>query len=156
MVYHYTMGQNWKLIDESGELRPSLLNIQQGERPAVSFTRSSKFDGTAIPSLVRNGQPRRLTLLEAAERAEGLYRIAVDEADAPLTWHQYVKQAPIPAKIAKRLVVIANAEGAFVEDYRFSFPPVPRSKWLSVETFVFEPGRFESGKWEPIPPNGSR
>jgi hypothetical protein len=76
IAWHYTTGQKYKLIKQSGVLLPADIGVAPPEQPVLWFSTHPKYEPSAKKPLGdSNGKVlRMLTVDEMYEMADGLYR----------------------------------------------------------------------------------
>ena len=75
IAWHYTTGDKYELIKNSGVLLPADIGVKLPERPILWFSTHPKFEPTAMKPLVNaQGPIRMLTLEELRDMAGGLVR----------------------------------------------------------------------------------
>jgi hypothetical protein len=76
VAWHYTTGQNYELIKQTGMVIPASAGVQPPEEPILWFSTHPVFEPTALkPAGDENGNfIRMLSLDELSEMAGGLYR----------------------------------------------------------------------------------
>jgi hypothetical protein len=80
---------------------------------------------------------------ETAAKAGGLCRFGVSPETAPHSWQAFRRLARADQAILDGLVAGARRHGADPSRWYVSFVPVPRDKWLAIETWY-------RGKWDRI------
>ncbi|NQT56178.1 MAG: hypothetical protein HQ551_08120 [Desulfobacteraceae bacterium] len=65
----------------------------------------------------------------------GLLRIEVFPEAAPYDWEDYKRKSGDKKRMLKGLDTVARKMGADPEEWRVSFKPVPREKWITVEVW---------------------
>ena len=145
IAWHYTVGNRMTSIEEDGIIRLATAGPQfQRERAVVWLTVSDTFDPTAAKEVQerQTGEIRQLSIEETEELCGGLFRIGVAAAGLG-TWEDYRKRARLPPKVLDILAEIALEKGSNPDDWRVSFDPLPRDRWLSTEV------RYR-GVWQPV------
>jgi hypothetical protein len=75
IAWHYTTGEKFALIAESGHLTPATLGVEPPELPIVWFSINQYFENSAKKAVeTEDGSYRSATLSEMHEHADGLYR----------------------------------------------------------------------------------
>lgn len=143
-LWHYTTGETLRLIVECGEIRPTSVRIDPGERPGVWFSTQQFWEPTAAKRLMgSDGTDRGATLEEMHEFGGGVVRIGVADAVAPIGWREFCRVSGVSAKTAQALVKAGQKSGASQYDWRWSPDPVPRARWETVERMTFPERRWE-------------
>lgn len=75
LVWHYTTGETFRLIEESGLLLPTAIGIVPPEKPLLWFSEHPIYEPTAIKALLKNGVIRNMTLRELYKYGGGLCRL---------------------------------------------------------------------------------
>lgn len=145
IVWHYTTGELFRLIVESGELRPATTYVPENERPIVWFSSNKNWEQTANKALRNNdGTVRSLDRDEMAALGGGLVRIGVHPETAPHDWHALKELSRMSSKMAQGLYKSAIRKGSRPGEWRGTFEPVPREKWTAVEV-------YQNNEWVPVP-----
>jgi hypothetical protein len=144
-LWHYTVGDKLRQILETGAILPATTYVPEGERPIVWFSLNLVWEPTANKGW-RNvdGTISALDQSQTAERCGGLVRIGVAPETAPYDWHTLKQLSGMSSKTAQGLYRVAIQERARPGDWRGTFDPVPRSKWIAIEI-------FHDGGWVPVP-----
>lgn len=93
------------------------------------------MEETANKSYLRNGVRYSGDKATTAELGKGLIRIEVTPEAAPYSWQDYKKKSGAHRKHIRGLEKAALECGAKPSEWRVSFSPVPKSKWLAVEVW---------------------
>jgi len=136
-TFHYTKGLHLSAIIAAGEILPARAYIGRGERPVVWFSLNPEWEATVWPGKAREELAVTLPL--------GICRIEVDEATAPYTWDRLRFLAKIHPAVADALEDSARKYGADPCEWRGTFWPVPREKWVAIETWVPGEGWLPNG-----------
>ena len=76
MAWHYTTGQKYELIKQTGILLPADIGVKPPEQPILWFSTHPKYEPSAMkPIKDANGNFIRLTLDELRDIGGGLYRL---------------------------------------------------------------------------------
>jgi len=141
IAYHYTYGDNFAKIIESGVIRRAVALIDVGEKPVVWFTLNPIWDPTVNKAAYGpEGEIVFLTKEETAQYGNGLFRFGVPLAVAPLTWSEIRQQSGMSPDIAKALEETANEKGSDPREWRGTFDDVPLSKCVAIDFWY-------QGKW---------
>ncbi len=141
LLWHYTIGQNYRLILADKAIKPSAAYTGTKNWPAIWFSRNQVWESSATKGLDQpDGTWKPLTLEELREVGGGLYRIGVAKETAPLTWDDFVRISGIAAQIAADLKRSAKERGATHKDWFASLVPVHSLQWLAVEV-------WENNQW---------
>jgi len=144
MIWHYTVANRLQLIIADGMIRPATAHVPANERPIVWFSRRQDWEPTAGPALKEDGIIRKATFAEMNYLAGGMARIGVAPETAPYNWHQLKRQSGMTSGEAHRLEKGAMKDRASTGDWRGTFDPVPKEKWLAIELLHEE-------KWIALP-----
>ena len=128
--WHYTTGQRWLLIEQSGYIRPATAYVPKGEKPAVWFSSLPDWEPTAT-TMKADGSGR--TPAEIDLHLGGHWRIEVAPETAPHSWDAYRRISGVIPRLADGLEAIARESGSAPQLWWVSFRPVPRHLWLTVE-----------------------
>lgn len=147
--WHYTTGDKFAQIVESGEIRPAKRGVPKGERPAVWFSINQEWEPTANKlSLKPDGTLVSLTKHQTFELANGLARIGVASETAPHDWAEFKQLSRVRSDMARSLYQAALQQGSKPSWWFVSFDSVPRSKWIAVE--IWGGSRWERVTHEPV------
>lgn len=130
MLWHYTTMNCLSGIIRDGVIRPATAGVPGNERPIVWFSRRPTWEPTATKAIVRSGMIRRATLEEMGVLA----RIGVAPEVASFNWDQLRRQSGMRSGDARRLERAAIDQASFPGDWYGTFDPVPREKWLVIQT----------------------
>jgi hypothetical protein len=125
-AWHYTTGEKFPLIIESGLIIPATTGVKPPERPIVWFSLDQYFEMTARKGLANEtGFLRTATIQETRELAGGLVRFGVD-AERLIPWKggELRKAAKMSYAIAKKLDAIGWKQGASPFEWLGSLEPV--------------------------------
>ncbi len=143
-IWHYTTFECLLEIITDGQIRPATERVPVGERPIVWFSRNPKWEPTATKTFCGpDGTMREATIEEMEQIAGGLARIEVQSETAPHGWRQLQRLSCMRASVARRLEKAALRVYSFPEDWRGTFDPVPKERWISIEV-------FRNGTWVPL------
>ena len=136
LLWHYTTGQNYRLILADKAIKPSSAYSGTKDGPVVWFSRNQVWDSSTTKGLNQpDGTWRQLTTEELDKLAGGLYRIGVARETAPHGWDDFVRLSGIARSIAVDLRRAAKERGASHKDWFVSFDPVPQIQWLAAEVW---------------------
>jgi len=136
MLWHYTIWTGRaELILESGVIRPATELLDEGEQPAVWFSRNEDWERSAAQTAIRVFDGKLKYPSQEAEHRDGggLWRFGVTETTAPHGWGSFLKLSGATMRTRQRIEDAASAAHSNVHRYRCTFEPVPRSKWIAVE-----------------------
>lgn len=80
LVWHYTTGDTYDRIVESGLLCPTAIGVVPPEKPVLWFSEHPSYEPTAIKSLLRNGVIHKLSVPELYRFGGGLCRLGYSTA----------------------------------------------------------------------------
>lgn len=132
MNYYYTTGQQLQEILRTGVIAAKAIGK---ETACVWFSSNPEWE-PAANLLVGDGRGRLVKASKAItyEIGGGLARIGVDEALAPHDWKQFIRLSEAEPKTVAALRSMAYEISARPSEWFFSFEPVPKPKWLRVQT----------------------
>lgn len=149
MKYHYTVGDRFFQIEESGHIKVATAGLElvkhlgrpMRERPAAWFTTSEEWEQSANKGIVEHGVRRSLSQEETARLAGGLWRIAVRDEAAPVSWAEHVAHGGIDPEWVEAFdrLYQTGAHGN-PADWWLSYTPVTRHDWLHADYFF-------AGQW---------
>jgi hypothetical protein len=122
-AWHYTTGEKFKLIVESGFLLPTTAHISPGEKPVLWFSTHPYFEPTARKAFRERGTLRILDVPELYQRAGGLIRFGLPTSDL-LSWEAIKGTAGMGRQVRRTLESSARRQGANPSDWWGCFEPV--------------------------------
>lgn len=136
LLWHYTIGLNYRLILADRAIKPSAAYTAAKKWPVVWFSRNQVWESAATKGIeTDDGTWQQLTQEELGKVAGGLYRIGVAPETAPHHWDDFVRLSGIAREFALGLRKAAKARGANHKDWFASFDPVDQTKWLAVDVW---------------------
>lgn len=141
IYWHYTSLERFAQIMESGVILPATAHTGKNEKPVVWFSANQFWEQTANKAIIQYGQIRGLTREEMFRLGVG--RIGVSIESVPYNWEGFKKVSGILNRVSKGLVVSAKKVKSNPKDWRVSFEPVIREKWLRMEV-------WQNGKWKSL------
>lgn len=125
-LWHYTVRQHLSGILADKEIRPAIIGVLPGERPAVWFSSNPLWERTARKGLMdeRTGKIRELNTMAENHKYGGLVRIEADTQVVPINWAEFKRVSGIGRKVARGLQAIAREVGANPDEWYCSFAPV--------------------------------
>src|ERR1022692_422884 len=118
LLWHYTIGQNYRLILADKAIKPSVAYTAFKKWPVVWFSRNQVWEAEATKGMESaDGTWQQLTQAELGEVGGGLYRIGVAPETAPHDWDHFVRMSGIVREIALGLRRVAKAKGANHKDW---------------------------------------
>ena len=148
LVWHYSKGGHLKSILSEGVIRLSVGDFRE-QPAAVWFSADQTWEPTVYPKFAKD-------MGKLYRWLGGLVRVGVYPEVAPMRWANYRQACLANTRSSARgrmpsgamsewlsvLALTAEQCGASPDLWRVSLKPVPRSKWIAVET-------WESGRWQP-------
>ena len=163
LAWHYTTGQKFLQIVESGFLMPTFNHILPAERPVLWFSTNQKWEPTGCKAILnRRGNIRRLSMVETAARGQGLVRFGYPEQRL-IAWPDLGVVANINAKIRNDLEVSGREQGADPRTWRGALNPIAvnhlvvevmeeRIRWVRVQDTEESSPVDHSGHWNQSTP----
>lgn len=146
-LFHYTTGILLGRIKVDGIIRPTAAGVPAGERPAVWLSFAEHWEPTATKYMRDSaGNPVFITFEKMVEFA-GAGRIEVATATAPIVWQEFRSKSGMKSGDFRRLERAGVSNGSNPFNWRATFDPIPREKWLAVEIFD-----SKSWEWKPDAP----
>ena len=137
VVWHYTKAIHLPRILAEGCIKPATAGVRGSKRPIVWFSTNEWFEWTVGTGRLENGNYVEDTF-EEMNAKYGLARIGVARETAPYTWRDLKKLSGMRPGDAKKLVQAAIRRGASPHEWRGTFEPVPKEKWLAVQVYEGE------------------
>jgi hypothetical protein len=146
--WHYTTGQKFRMIVESGEIKPATAGVPPGEKPIVWFSTAPDWEPTANKAW-RNpdGTIAHLDREQTAKLAGGLVRFGVASEIAPYDWHALKELSGMSNEMAQGLDRAAIEQGSRPGQWWGTFDAVPRSKWIAIQ--VHRDGQWVDAALDP-------
>jgi hypothetical protein len=137
--WHYTSGTHVKAILQSGELHPTDVGIDSGERPAVWFSASQTFESTAAKAWEdgTTGSVHIMTMKEMHERV-AIARFGIHPESAPVNWETFKRTSGVSRETARRMASLGNPLLWFA-----NYEPVKITDCVAIEM-------WDGAKWIPI------
>jgi hypothetical protein len=147
LAWHYTTGQNFQMIVESGELLPTASFIAKGEKPILWFSQDQDWEPTACKGWIdpATGTRRTLTRWETFEKAGGLVRFGLPTARL-IAWPEIARLARMPKKQADALVAVGLKQGAIPMRWMGTLDSIGRDEWYAIDVWD-SAGNAEAGRW---------
>lgn len=135
--YHYTVGLRWPLIERAGFIERATVGLLPKERGLVWCSTHPDWEETANKgALLPGGEYRRLTRAETHHAGQGLFRIAVRDAAAPLSWATYkAMKRTTPSWVVLGLERAAKEVGADPAHWWVSVDRIYRRDWLFTDFY---------------------
>ena len=119
-----------------GFIKPADIGIAPGEKPVVWFSANQFWEETVWKVWVsEDNKTTRELSMGGLHDVCGIYRIGVAAETAPLTWDDIKTTSGMPEASANGLQRVARERGAKPKEWRGTFKPVPKDKWIAVEKF---------------------
>jgi len=131
LAWHYTTGDHFKEIVESGLLMTTSAGCPDNERPIVWFSMNQWFEPTATKMVFENSRPRSLTMQETKTFFNGLVRFGYPPLKL-IPWHDLPKLAGITRHVKRGLEKAGRLQGATPHHWMGSFQAI------SVDDLVIE------------------
>jgi hypothetical protein len=131
LAWHYTTGHKLRLIQASGELRPTAI-VFGAELPVLWFSRLDRYEPTAIKARWVPGKPLHRLLAETYELGDGLFRFAVP-ASRLIPWPELAWIANIDKQQTRSLEQIGEGMGADPRLWMGAINPIPLADVVAVE-----------------------
>jgi hypothetical protein len=129
-AWHYTVGERFLTIEESGRLLPTDACIQPHERPVLWFSRNQLWEPTSRKAAFdKNGKFKPLTKQETSELGCGLVRYGYPAARL-IDWNELAKRANIFYSHVKLLEKRGREQGANPMDWMGSFSSIEVSELI--------------------------
>lgn len=136
IAWHYTHGRHISNILGAGVIKPADIGIVHGEKPVVWFSLNQFWEETVVKGwLPHGGGPQRDLRMGGLHETFGIYRIGVSLETASLTWDDIKRLSGMPQQVISGLQRVARKWGARPNEWRGTFEPVTRDKWVAVEVF---------------------
>jgi len=143
-VWHYTVGNSFLGILESGAILPATAYVLPDEQPIVWFSTNPYWENTVFKGLLQaDGTIRDVGMRGLLEHGLQLLRIAVPAEVAPHNWKALRELSGMDPHVAAGLAREAKRWYANTSEWRGTFDPVPSSAWISIE-------EFRAGCWQPF------
>lgn len=126
LAWHYTTGEKFILIVDSGMLLPTDIGTMPPEKPVLWFSKHPYFEPTAQKTVVENGKMRRLPVTELFKAGSGLIRFGYPTARL-FHGRSLRAEARIPRIQWKVLEKVARKQGSNPEDW-----------WGTTESLVID------------------
>jgi hypothetical protein len=148
VLWHYTIGMCFGAILREGQINPSKILVEPGERPITWFSTNPVWEITA--SRTESDGSRRMLSLEEMNSRFGLYRIGVNRDESFKPWLRLLQRARIPAWRVRDLETTGRARGANPYDWWGCLSPVRSDKWVFLEQWNSERWTDVRHAWELI------
>ena len=132
IAWHYTTGEHFLLIVESGELRPTDILVRPPEKPVLWFSINQRWEATACKGLVDGGQRRTLTMEETMQMCQGLVRFGV-RLDRLHPWKKLQRKARMSERTIIMLEREGRRQGADPKDWYGRTTAVPIDRCASIQ-----------------------
>lgn len=144
LAWHYTTGQNFRLIVVDGFLCPTSVGVVPPERPAVWFSLNQRFEPTALKGTIDQdtGLNRPVSIDEMYEYGGGLVRFGVPPAQL-FTGSAMRRRLRMSGKTWRGLAAAGRNVGAYPQQWFATPDPLPVSG-LVVDVMN------DAGRWERV------
>jgi hypothetical protein len=141
IAWHYTTGQKFLAIVESGYLKPTNIDVRPPEKPILWFSLNQKWENTANKAILEaDGEIKRLSMQETRRLGGGLVRFGI-KPNVLYLGNQLRIKASMSASIWKVLCKEGLKQNAKPSEWCGSLKPIPINK-LFIEVmnkdFVWE------------------
>ncbi len=138
LVWHYTIGQKYQMINESGTLLTEDETTPhvpiEGMPGGVWFSRRQDFEPTAGKMMTNGVQVLCLNFKQTAALGGGAVRIGIPaKASWLLSWRQFRRRCKCETRIVENIEEVVLQQGSDVKNFLVSLKPVPRAKWSAIE-----------------------
>ncbi|MBT3185746.1 MAG: hypothetical protein HN907_01565 [Nitrospina sp.] len=135
-IWHYTIGQHLSSILEEGKIkREAKVHAKKVYERVVWFSTNPVWEETANKIITGKDGNLPVTKEITLFHGGGLARIEVFPEAAPYTWADYRRQSKSAKKYLDALESAALENGADPEEWRVSYKPVLKNKWLAIEAW---------------------
>lgn len=142
MLWHYTPRFNVQKIIESGEIRPTDVGIDKGERPVVWFSSNPHWEETVNVAMGMADGSRVLLTREQMHFRCGLARFAVLPDVAPYRWGDFIRLSGVSEQTANGMKRSGERRGSSHYQWFLSFDSVPTSVCQAIE-------QWDGRRWAP-------
>jgi hypothetical protein len=142
-VVWFSSNQEWEHGCDRGGMRLDTESLPDYEREEIEEAKRLGRNTTihASTSNVVMEEPASMEYTE--KHFGGLVRFGMAHETAPLNWYQIKRKANMASWMAKALEDVTIRKGGSVREWYGCFEPVPREKWLAIET-------YDNGEWVPL------
>ena len=126
LAWHYTTGENFKMIVADGALRPWADEFVEDERPILWFSMEQDWEPSATKGVIdsETGKKRLCTWEEMLTLGDGVARLGTG-CDKLIPFEQLCTRARIPTKLAEALVTTGRKMGADPANWLGTLDPMP-------------------------------
>jgi hypothetical protein len=146
LAWHYTTGEKFLLIVESGELRPTDIGVSYPEKPILWFSLEQKWEPTACKAILENGELKTLSMEETFEYGKGLVRFGI-RLDSLHHWKKLIRKSQMAADMVKQLESTGLQQGADKNLWYGSIGIIPLSRCKSIQVMN------NNGEWQEVSPS---
>lgn len=144
-LWHYTTGETFLQILESGKILHATAGVPDGERPIVWFSSNQVWEQTANKRAQRSdGSMEGVDMEETRKRGGGLVRFGVDPETAPYDWNALKRLSGMKSKHAEHVAAAGLKLHARPSEWFGTFDAVPITEWTAVEI-------YQDGEWISLP-----
>jgi hypothetical protein len=142
-AWHYTTGEAFISIVESGVLRQATAFVPKNQRPVLWFSLNQDYEPTAAKAIMSEDGTISFGNRESTRQlGRGLVRFGLDPKRL-VTWRHLKKRAGIPSQLARALEASGRAIKARPDDWLGSFDAI------GIEELVVEV--WYEGSWIRVP-----
>jgi hypothetical protein len=135
-IWHYTSMEHAKSILKDKMLRISSIEKKWGWKPALWFSRATRWEPTAT-KMFRFKETNELRLLTEEEQLEliGMARFGIEFTEQLISWNEYKNNSGIPAREHRAMAKVGKEKGAHPNNWYCSFEDIPLNKCVAIEQF---------------------
>ena len=134
LAWHYTVGNHFLKIMESGYLRPTDIGIEPGEKPILWFSTNQTWDQTACKAVLKDGKICRISKEETRNLGGGLYRFGMP-IDRLHMWPKLVRKARMTPNVQRLLEIEGRKQGANPSEWcGLTSNPIAIDKIFAIQT----------------------
>ncbi|TCS32896.1 hypothetical protein EDC30_1197 [Paucimonas lemoignei] len=122
MVWHFTTGQKYVLIQQDGKLKRAAIGVSYPELPILWFSAHKLYEPSALKLLVQ--ARRQATLEELREIGMGVFRYGVPKSSL-IPWPELATKARMSRSMTRKLESRAVQMGSDPSDWYGSLEDLP-------------------------------
>lgn len=134
-VWHYTIGQNFIEIAESGFLKRASMGVTHPEKPILWFSSNQYWEPTANKCQLVDGEVVKLTMDETRSLGGGLMRFGISR-DRLHQWDKLWKKAKIAPLVARALEDVGVDQGALPSHWFGLLKNIHLSETTSIQVMT--------------------
>ncbi|UOA09186.1 hypothetical protein [Methylobacter sp. S3L5C] len=131
-AWHYTTGEKFIKIVESGLLIPTSIGVEHPEKPILWFSSNQYWEPTACKAIYENNTITTLTMDETKTRGGGLVRFGLPLKDLH-HWNKLIKKSKMSVNVALGLESAGVRQGANPNHWYGLTKAIPLSKCPYIE-----------------------